>query len=592
MKVLTLAAIVATAWARCNNDCSGNGICNAGSVCECELNFLGNDCSDRLCLFGKAFIDSPLGDVNSNNGIDTDQQIQYQYANGLVGEQYDTAYGLAREDNTVAWNEAHFYRECSNKGICDRSTGQCACFPGFEGEGCRRITCPNSCSGHGQCVNMHVSNDDYGAWDEKKTVECQCDPGYTGADCSLRKCPQGSDPIATVYINDDSVYKIQWGQQSGHKYGATANGAKVEFPNGQVHWTMSYKDDFGDIWTTSAVTTYYQARTAGGSLIVGPSDKTNNLVSTPFFMDPDFQGPTVATVNVDGELKVGGAAKGTTVPAVYAQKNANNRITFSFDPSFIGEQVNASIQALPNDVVRHAYVHTVFNYGKDPDEVFIYPSMGVPKFKGALNAKTLQVGTPGSGKIVYALGAGHCSPDASFLATSNCANVNKFNGGKSLAVNDRKYRFPYFIGPDDTTEGPDALAAAYSNCAKNNLCIFITIPEPEGRKDLTVNYKFKTLIRTAAAAEKDMKPNEYTTSLAREVSNKDGGVNSLVSVQQVGSDRFWHKLIDGTPIIRFYDGQELHDCSRRGLCDFETGKCKCFDGYSGYKCQEKSVLGY
>merc|ERR1712230_268040 len=102
-----------------------------------------------------------------NNGIDTDQQIQYQYSNGLVGEQYDTAYGLAREDNKAAWNEAHFYRECSNKGICDRSTGQCACFPGFEGEGCRRITCPNSCSGHGQCVNMAVSNADYGAWDEK-----------------------------------------------------------------------------------------------------------------------------------------------------------------------------------------------------------------------------------------------------------------------------------------------------------------------------------------------------------------------------------------------------------------------------------------
>merc|ERR1712176_416607 len=98
-----------------------------------------------------------------------------------------------------------------------------------------------------------------------------------------------------------------------------------------------------------------------------------------------FQGPAVATVNVDGGLKVGSAAKGTTVPAVYAQANAGNKIkTFSFHPSFIGEQVNASIQALPNDVVRHSYVHTVFNYGADPDEVFIYPAMGVPKFKTAL----------------------------------------------------------------------------------------------------------------------------------------------------------------------------------------------------------------
>merc|ERR1712072_1439912 len=140
----------------------------------------------------------------------------------------------------------------------------------------------------------------------------------------------------------------------------------------------------------------------------------------------------------------------------------------------------------------------------------------------------------------------------------------------------------YFISPDDKTEGIDALAAAYTNCAKNNLCVFITIPEPEGRKDMTVNYKFKTLIRTAAAAEVNYHPKDYTTSLAREISNVNGGTNSLVTVEQVGSNRYWHKLIDGTPIIAFDAKQDLHDCSRRGLCDFETGACKCFDGYSGY----------
>merc|ERR1711964_349795 len=388
----------------------------------------------------------------------------------------------------------------------------------------------------------------------------------------------------------NSVYKIQWGQQTGHKWGASANSAPVEFPNGQVHWTMSYKDDFGDVWTTSAVTTYYQLRTATGSLKVGPVDKNSVLTSTPFFMDPDFQGGNVGTVNVDGKLKAG-SVTGTKVKDVYGQKNGNNRIKFSFHPSFIGEQVNASIQALPNDVVRHAYVHTVFNNGDDPDNVLTYPSMGVPQFKGKLDKKTLQVGTVG-GKIAYATGAGYCSPDAAFLGSPECANVNNFNGGRSLAVNDHKYRFPYFISPDDTTEGPDALAAAYTNCAKNNVCVFITIPEPEGTKDLTVNYKFKTLIRTAAAAEKDLKPDEYTTSLAREISNKNGGVNALVSVEQVGSDRHWHKLIDGTPIIAFNSETPLYGCSRRGLCDYETDACKCFDGYSGFKCQERSVLGY
>ena len=30
-------------------------------------------------------------------------------------------------------DEAHFYMECSNQGICDRFTGVCMCYEGFEG---------------------------------------------------------------------------------------------------------------------------------------------------------------------------------------------------------------------------------------------------------------------------------------------------------------------------------------------------------------------------------------------------------------------------------------------------------------------------
>jgi len=109
----------------------------------------------------------------------------------------------------------HRYAECSNREICDRDSGECECFPGYEGKACARTTCPNDCSGHGRCKYIEdlpfqstpqqfddgsffpqkakTFGDAYKNWDASNTRGCQCDPEWGDVDCSKRMCQHGND---------------------------------------------------------------------------------------------------------------------------------------------------------------------------------------------------------------------------------------------------------------------------------------------------------------------------------------------------------------------------------------------------------------
>jgi len=198
----------------CPNACSGHGTCTTYSMCDCQRNYYGNDCSQQGCPYGKAHVDTPKGDLNGDSQVSNPDttviQNNNQYPHGTT-EKYPA---MMNSDLQVLQNTAHYYMECSNKGTCDTSSGTCTCYDGYEGAACQRASCPgypqNTCSGHGVCRSISQLAWDsyqnvYELWDRDATMGCSCDAGYSGPDCSDRDCDYGVDP---QYFDDVSTEKL------------------------------------------------------------------------------------------------------------------------------------------------------------------------------------------------------------------------------------------------------------------------------------------------------------------------------------------------------------------------------------------------
>jgi len=149
-------------------------------------------------------------------------------------------------EDVVGTNTAHYYMECSNKGICDRKTGECDCFEGYDGSSCQRASCPNDCSGHGTCEHIKTLaamdfGNIYDLWDAEMTMGCLCDAGYSGPDCSSKDCKYGIDPL---YIDDEATARVETMDYRIFS-GATA-GAKTTTGT----YALKFYDAFGEDYET------------------------------------------------------------------------------------------------------------------------------------------------------------------------------------------------------------------------------------------------------------------------------------------------------------------------------------------------------
>jgi len=254
IKTVLALALAAGVNAECPNACSGHGDCTNYDQCFCYRNWESADCSLRTCAFGLAHVDSPMGDLDSSadslSGPDKTILLgSTKYPLGVT-EQFPNMTSSSGEELEQT---AHYYMECSNKGICDRKAGECECFDGYEGSACQRASCPNECSGHGTCEHVKTLaaldfDNLYDLWDAEMTMGCQCDPGYSGPDCSTKDCKYGIDPL---YVDDDATARVEGVTYRVKNHTLTDD----SYGKGAISGTYALKfyDVFGEDYTTMPI---------------------------------------------------------------------------------------------------------------------------------------------------------------------------------------------------------------------------------------------------------------------------------------------------------------------------------------------------
>ena len=703
MKFILFAAGAAIVSAKCANDCSNHGDCNAKNQCECHRNYFGADCSQRLCPAGRAFIDSAIGDVNGDNSVGVDLVFAEGRAATPISEVFSYKYGAARDsfDVTSSWNEAHFYQECSSKGVCDTSTGQCACFPGYEGSGCARKSCENDCSGHGACKNYAGTS--YNMWDADATMYCDCDAGYSGPGCELRVCPSGVDPVQASNLDTSRFYQIGFKTLTGIASDFDSDGL-VDFdgdtfytaPFGPVTWTITLTDEYGDEWTTALLTTNYDVVVDTGTA------------------EPAWSLPIIAAGVEDPSADFIEDSDGSASKIDIA----NTWNTFGDGNLHVADQVKDALEALPNKASGSVTVHEIYTSPISGTAAVTLLSSTYPEpFTGYDNTYTLA--WPGvCGRYDIYVDADAISADGGVIAasgssiagcgvgvvdtqlgTDTCADrqgnqdiedylglTGAFDGasltglvsdadpyviagvgaaGNEMAVDlsgltatavnpattaDGEfwlfsdggdpgdaviyYQYPHFSNGDgpsarfplfddlvedcvnsDDSDGLTSTEYYGSGATYHNdllaltdgsipgLSLFLSFDESTIETAPRVDYSFNNRAADAFLSAAIFNGNDAGIGLGETIEGTSGGSgnyasHSLVEVADKGGDRVWDVAYHGRQAYFLGDdtdtaeGVTNHMCSKRGLCDYSTGLCDCFSGFTGANCAEQNALAY
>ena len=522
MKLALLALAATTAHAACPNSCSGHGTCGADDTCTCYQDWVmgdqdGGDCSDRRCPYQVAWSAGP--------------------------------------DKT---GNIHTYAECAGVGICDRGSGDCECFEGYTGRGCGLQTCPNDCSGHGECVyaedvtfgtvwgDYNDAGIGVGAskvpqkpnWDSGKVRMCVCDPGYTDIDCSRRMCPKGNDVMDERL---DLTTALNYQTQTVTLIGAGALGDGKKSGCGAASDDAATDACFADLVDKSFALTF--------------TSKLNQSYTTKPIVIAKISDQTGST---DAEKR--DAAHTATATAMRdALRELPNYVIDDCEVDCVYDDVGGVgamyprlrcyVQFTGSSVAGPQYLLEV---EADKCDSGCTPQLSNPvRLKSALRPSTAEA----------CIGIIPGEPDRV------CGETFWLKNG------------PYgFVG----TAGIDNSATTLP----------VTADYDFGGDATGIDYKYimvgSEVMQLTAVAGTDLtvvRGHDGTTAAA----HAGGDIVYLLFGTTKGSQGPHPDVL--SEVDREEDGDyNSFECGRRGKCDYSSGECECFEGYMGDRCQTQTAL--